>query len=161
MSSVYIETSVISFLRAKASSHVVSAARQIVTKQWWEQERLNYELYISQAVVEEASQGNPTLVAERLAHLEGLQVLELHENILEIATVLLSRAILPEKARVDAIHVSVAAFHEVDYLLTWNCSHIANARLIPKVNSVLSELGYAAPYICTPNELLGHEPEYT
>lgn len=161
MPSIYIETSVISFLRAKAASHVVSAARQIVTKQWWERERESYNLFISQAVLEEASQGNQALAAERLAHLEGLPVLELTDGVLEIATTLLSRTVLPEKAKVDAIHVSAAAFYGVDYLLTWNCTHIANARLIPRVNAVLAELGYTAPYICTPDELLGHETEYT
>lgn len=161
MRSVYIETSILSFLRSKPANHLVSAARQLVTRRWWEKDRAACRLFISQAVLEEVAQGNAELAAERLRLTEGIQVLELSDEVLEIVNVLLSRAVLPEKARVDAIHVSVAAFHGVDYLLTWNCTHIANAKLIPKVNDVLTELGYIAPYICTPDEMLGHDPKYS
>lgn len=97
------------------------------------------------------------LAAERLKVLEGIPLLVLSEDVFTLGTELLKRAVLPEKARIDALHIATAAVHEIDYLLTWNCKHIANALLVPKVNEIIKEQGYAPPYICTPEELMSNE----
>jgi hypothetical protein len=155
MPSVYIETSIISYLRQRPAAQVVAAARQILTRQWWEQERANYDLVTSQYVIDEASAGNATLVAERLQNLQGVSLLSLDAEIGAIANEIMARAILPPKAEFDALHIAVAAYHGVDYLLTWNCRHIANARILPHIQQVLNDLAQFVPIICTPEELVG------
>ncbi len=154
MQTVYIETSIISYLRARSSLLIQSVAKQIVTRRWWEEERHNYQLVTSHYVVAEASVGNPALAAERLAALSGIPMLPESEEVAVLAERLLEAALLPPKARVDALHLCVAAFHRIDYLMTWNCSHMANARILPRIRVILSELGYQLPIVCTPEEMI-------
>jgi len=113
----------------------------------------------SQYVLDEVAEGDPALAAERLASLSGVPLLELTPEIARIATEIVSRAILPAEAQVDALHIAATAFHAVDYLLTWNCAHIANARIIPRIRDVLSELGHSVPIICTPEEMVTDDGE--
>ena len=159
MDTLYIETSVVSYLRQKPSSQVVMAARQLLTHQWWKYERTNYQLVVSQFVIDEASAGDPTLAAERLESLAGIPLLPLDPAIADIADEIMSRAILPEKARTDALHIAMVAHHRIQYLLTWNCRHIANARILPRIYSVLSDLSIPTPVICTPEEMVGNDSE--
>ena len=159
MKSIYIETSIVSYLRQAPSAHVVSAARQLLTHRWWNQERMNYRLVTSQYVIEEASDGAATLAEERLKLLEGMSLLSLDDRIAEIANEIMNRAILPPKASVDALHIAMVAYHRVDYLLTWNCRHIANGRILPRIHAVLRELGYPIPLICTPEEMVNDDSE--
>lgn len=113
METVYVETSIISYLRQKPSTQVVLAARQLLTHQWWNDERTNYQLVASQFVIDEASAGNPTLAAERLQLLAGIPLLPLDAAIADIADEIMSRAILPEKARTDALHIAAVAHHRI------------------------------------------------
>ena len=159
METVYVETSIISYLRQKPSTQVVLAARQLLTHQWWNDERTNYQLVASQFVIDEASAGNPTLAAERLQLLAGIPLLPLDAAIADIADEIMSRAILPEKARTDALHIAAVAHHRIQYLLTWNCRHIANARILPRINNVLNDLLLPVPVICTPEEMVGNDSE--
>jgi hypothetical protein len=159
MDTVYIETSVISYLRQKPSSRVVMAARQLLTHQWWNDERANYQLVASQFVIDEASAGDPWLAAERLQSLAGIPLLPLDPGIADIADEIMSRAILPERARTDALHIAIVAYHRIQYLLTWNCRHIANARILPRIHAVLNDLSVPIPVICTPEEMVGNDPE--
>ena len=159
MKTVYIETSIVSYLRSRPSAQVVTVARQVLTRRWWEHERQNYQLITSQYVLDEASRGNEGLAAERLAQLSGIPLLDLPTAIPALADRLLGCAVLPENARLDALHICAAAFHGLDYLLTWNCSHIANARLLPRVRNVLQDLGYTLPTVCTPEEMLDDEED--
>jgi predicted nucleic acid-binding protein len=159
MDSVYIETSVISYLRQKPSNDVIIAAHQLLTHRWWDTERSNYYLVVSQYVIDEASAGDPTLAADRLDVLTGIPLLPGDPEIDKIAAEILARAILPPKAAVDALHIATVAHHRIQYLLTWNCKHIANAKILPRVHEVLTDLGVPIPIICTPEELLGDEPE--
>lgn len=152
MDTVYLETSIISYLRQKPSTHVVLAARQLLTHQWWNDERSNYQLVASQLVIDEASAGNPSLAAERLQLLAGIPLLQLDPVIADIADEIMSRAILPEKASTDALHIATVAHHRIQYLLTWNCSHIANAGILPRIHDVLNDLLIPIPVICTPEE---------
>ena len=159
MDTVYIETSIISYMRQKPSTHVVLAARQLLTHQWWNDERSNYQLVASQLVIDEASAGDPTLAAERLHLLAEIPLLPLDPVIADIADEIMSRAILPEKARTDALHIATVAHHRIQYLLTWNCRHIANARILPRIHDVLNGLLIPVPVICTPEEMVGNDPE--
>jgi predicted nucleic acid-binding protein len=159
MDTVYIETSVVSYLRQRPSSQVVMAAHQLLTHRWWDTERTNYELVVSQYVLDEASAGDPTLAAERLQTLDGIPLLPDAPEITEIADEIMSRAILPAKAQVDALHIATVAHHRIQYLLTWNCKHIANAKILPRIYRVLTDVGVPIPVICTPEELLGDDSE--
>ena len=159
MDTVYVETSIISYLRQKPSTQVVLAARQLLTHQWWNDERSNYQLVASQFVIDEASAGDPTLAAERLQLLAGVPLLPLDPVIADIADEIMSRAILPEKARTDALHIAMVAHHRIQYLLTWNCRHIANARILPRIHDVLIDLLIPVPVICTPEEMVGNDSE--
>jgi len=159
MDTVYIETSVVSYLRQRPSSQVVMAAHQLLTHKWWDTERTNYELVVSQYVLDEASAGDPALAAERLRALDGIPLLPDAPEIIQIANEIISRAILPAKAQVDALHIATVAHHRIQYLLTWNCKHIANAKILPRVHQVLTDLGVPIPIICTPEELIGDDPE--
>jgi hypothetical protein len=159
MDAVYVETSIVSYLRQKPSRQVVTAARQFLTHRWWDGERTNYELVVSQYVVDEASAGDTTLAAERLETLEGIPLLPNAPEIPQIANEIMSLGVLPAKAEVDALHIAAVAHHRIQYLLTWNCKHIANAKILPRIHAVLADLGIPIPIICTPEELLGDDPE--
>lgn len=154
MTTLYIETSIVSYLRQRPSSRVVMAARQLLTHQWWNDERGNYELVTSQYVMDEASDGDPVLAAERLRSLDGIPLLPIELQIGVIANEIISRAILPPKATIDALHIAMVAHHRIQYLLTWNCTHIANARILPRIHQVLTDLGLPIPIICTPEEMV-------
>jgi|688.fasta_scaffold867122_2 hypothetical protein len=154
MPTLYVETSIVSYLRSRPSAQVVAAARQLLTRKWWETERPNYELVTSQYVLDEAADGDAEVASGRLAALAGVPLLPVENAILTIADEILRQAILPRSASVDALHIAMVAHHQVDYLLTWNCSHIANARILPRVFDVLDGCGLPRPIICTPEELL-------
>lgn len=159
MDTVYIETSIVSYLRQKPSAQVVTAARQLLTHQWWNDERANYDLVVSQYVIDEVSGGDPTLAAERLESLDGIPVLPNAPEIPQIANEIMSLGVLPAKAQVDALHIASVAHHRIQYLLTWNCKHIANAKILPRIHNALTNLGVPIPIICTPEELLGNDTE--
>jgi hypothetical protein len=159
MPAVYIETSIVSYLGQKPSNQVVSAARQLLAHRWWNLQRKNYDLVISQYVIDEASAGDPTLAAERMALLDGIPVLPHAPEIAELAEQIMSLNVLPDKAQVDALHMASVAYHEIDYLLTWNCKHIANAKILPSIFELFAKLGIYIPIICTPEELLGEDTD--
>jgi len=154
MPRVYIETSIVSYLRQRPSGQVVTAARQLLTHRWWEEERCNYDLVTSQYVIDEAAGGDALLARERLDTLDDIPLLQLGPDVDAIAEEIMSRAILPLKAQVDALHIAVTAHHRIDYLLTWNCAHIANARILPRIHEALTDLSCFVPIICTPEEMV-------
>lgn len=160
MPTVYVETSIVSYLRQRPSNQVVTAARQLLTHRWWNLEREHYELVISQYVLDEAGAGNPALAAERVALLEHIPLLPHAPEIVELAEQIMALHVLPDKAQVDALHIASVAYHEIDYLLTWNCKHIANARILPRIYDLFARLGIYIPTICTPEELLGEDTEH-
>ncbi|MBC8875121.1 MAG: type II toxin-antitoxin system VapC family toxin [Planctomycetes bacterium] len=159
MDTVYIETSIVSYLRQRPSGQVVMAARQLLTHQWWNHERSKYELVVSQYVIDEASAGDPTLAAERLQSLDGIPLLPLDPEIARIADEIMTRAILPPKARADALHIAMVAHHRIQYLLTWNCRHIANATILARIHTLLTDLSIPIPVICTPEEMVNDDTE--
>ena len=121
MNTVYLETSIVGYLRQRPSSQVVMAARQLLTSKWWDTERTNYELVVSQYVLDEASGGDPILASERMQALAGIPLLPVAPQITQIANEIITRAILPPKAQVDALHIATVAHHRIQYFLTWNC----------------------------------------
>lgn len=152
---VYIETTIVSYLTSRPSRDLVLAARQQITTEWWERRRGDFDLVISQVVVDEAADGDPQAARRRLDILSGLPLLEVTPEAVELADVLVSSGGLPEAATDDAFHLAVAAVHAADFLLTWNCRHLANAERMGKLADVVRSQGFRPPIICTPDELLG------
>lgn len=150
---VYLETTIPSYLTAWQSRDVVRAGEQQVTRDWWER-RTQFELRVSSLVFLECGAGNSDAAALRLAVLDGVPVLAQTFEAETLADILLREVPLPLKAAADALHIAIAAVHGVEFLLTWNCTHIANATLRPRIESICRQLGYEPPVICTPLELL-------
>lgn len=152
---VYIETSILGYLTARSSKNLIVAANIEITRDWWEFRRSEFTLYTSEAVLEEAAQGDEAIAAQRLEILRDFPLLSLNQDVQNLAVQLLTRSNLPPKARVDAIHIAAATVHGMDYLLTWNCKHIANAQIQGKLAEISLDFGYVLPVLCTPNELMG------
>ncbi len=152
--SVYLETSVISYLAARLSSNLLVAACQQVTAQWWSERRHDYDLFISELVVREARAGNSEAAGRRLEYLKSLEELTITEEVKQLADRLISEGSLPSHAQADALHIAIAAVHKIDYLLTWNCRHIDNPATKPKIRSSCSTAGFTCPEICTPIEIM-------
>ena len=151
---IYIETTIPSYLAAWPSRDLLRVAHQQVTREWWAR-RDEFELYTSRLVVQECRAGDPIAAADRLAILEGIPVLELSAEAADLSQAIIAGARLPATAEADAVHIAIAAIRGLDYLLTWNCNHIANGTLRPKIESACRAAGYEPPLICTPVSLLG------
>ena len=151
---VYIETSVLSYLTARPSNDIRAAACQNITADWWDNRRTDFELFVSEIVVAEASRGNADAATRRLAAIECIAELDVSEDAKSLAKALITEHSFPAKAELDAFHVAVAAVNGVNYLLTWNCTHIANAVMRPRIEQVCRKHGFEPPIICTPSELL-------
>jgi hypothetical protein len=152
---VYIETTVASYLTARPSRDLVVAAHQELTIEWWTKHRQRFDLYISDIVLRESARGDELAAAKRLGELGGIDVLVLNDVTRELARLFLERRLIPEKAVEDALHVAVATAQGMDFLLTWNCRHIANAEVMERLEAVCLELGYRLPILCTPEQLMG------
>ena len=155
MDIVYIETSIVSHATARPSSDIQIAALQHQARSWWSTERANFELVTSQLVIDEASAGDPMAAAERLKLLDGLPTVPIKDDVRKLARAIVSASIMPTKAAADALHAAAAAAAGVEYLLTLNCKHIANAHELPRVYRLLDEHGFGQLLICTPAEFLG------
>lgn len=151
---LYVETTIIGYLAGRASRDVVTAGHQKITQQWWKKRRHAFDLYSSDVTVDEASVGEEAQARERLSHLTEIPLLDLTTEALALARQLLKRKALPAKAEADAFHLAISAVNGMDYLLTWNCAHLANASLRPFIDKVCKRAGYRCPIICTPEELL-------
>jgi hypothetical protein len=152
--SVYIESTIPSYLTAWRSPELVMAANQEATRKWWDESRDKFDLFISELVIGEISNGDADAVKRRMAVVENLPELALTDQAEALAAKLLVSAALPQKAKVDALHIATATVHGMDYLLTWNCTHIANAIMRPKIELICRAAGYEPPVICTPPELV-------
>ncbi len=149
----YLETTVVSYLTAKPARDLLRAAEQEVTREWWGK-RSEFELYISQLVIGEASLGDAEAAQRRLTILREIDVLDMTVEAAALAHTLVTLGGLPIKAGADALHIAVAAVHGVDFVVSWNCTHIANARTRGKIEGICRDAGYAPPMLCTPRELL-------
>ncbi len=152
--SVYIETTIVSYLAARPSPSLFTAACQQITVDWWENRRGGFDLFTSEIVMLEARSGAPDAVARRLTILEGITELILTDKAKELAQMFLSERAVPRKAQADALHMAAAAVHGMDYLLTWNCRHINNPEIKPAIREVCESVGVFCPEICTPIEIV-------
>jgi len=152
--SVYVETTIVSYLTARPSRDLVQRAHQQLTRRWWRIRRSQFDLYVSPAVVQEAAGGDPLRAQKRLAALKAIPVLEATPEAMRLAAALVARGAIPKEAAGDATHVAIATAHGVDYLLTWNCAHIANAAIRSSIESICRNAGYEPPILCTPEELM-------
>ena len=151
--SVYIETTIVSYLVARPSRDAVMAERQRQTREWWENRRGEYRLFTSDMTLAEVQRGEAFMARTRVAALTGIPLITTHGGISALAEALLTRGPLPINARSDAYHIAVAAAESVTYLLTWDRRHIANPRMKRRCEQVCREFGYELPILCTPYEL--------
>ncbi|MGH8475821.1 MAG: type II toxin-antitoxin system VapC family toxin [Methylococcales bacterium] len=153
---IYVETSVISYLTARPSKNVIEAGHQQSTYQFWDR-RDEFDLFASELVLTECAAGDPEAASKRLAALHGIKLLDVTSYSIELAKDLVTAGIVPPKASEDALHISIATVHFVDYLLTWNCRHIANPEIQARIAESFRHKGLFLPFICTPEELIGGE----
>jgi predicted nucleic acid-binding protein len=152
---VYLETSVISYLTARPSRDLITAAHQSITRRWWDEQRQKFDIYVSGLVLNESARGDEGAAQLRNDALIGIPVLSITPTARDLADRLVAQRVIPREAVEDSLHVAVAAASGMDYLLTWNCRHIANALLRSRITACCEDLGMKAPIICTPEELLG------
>ena len=155
METVYIETTFISYLVARPSRDLLVAAHQQATKDWWIERRREFECFVSQVVLDEASAGDPDEAKARMEMISDFPVLEITEETESLAAGIINSGAIPSHAVRDAAHIAIATVSHMDYLLTWNCKHLANAQIIRRVAVVCNQTGYNMPVICTPEELMG------
>ncbi len=151
---VYLETTIIGYLAMRPSRDLLVAANQQLTRDWWDNHRQKYEPFISRFVVQECGGGDPAAALERSEFLKVLAVLDVTEEVDSLAQKLAKGIQLPSKAVIDASHISTAAVNGVEYLVTWNCTHIANPALRHRIERICRDSGYEPPVICTPQELM-------
>ena len=151
---VYLETTIPSYLTARPSRDLVTAAHQQITREWWDTRRHDFDLFVSQMVIDEASAGDPEAAIRRLEVLASLPLLDPQTEGTALAQMLIDHIPLPARAAADALHIAIAVVNGMDYLLTWNCTHIANAALRGRIEAACRSRGFRGPIICTPEELL-------
>ena len=151
---VYIEITIISYLAARPSRDLIVAGHQQITHEWWQTARPTFAVVSSQLVMREAAAGDPEAAEARLAFLVGLTLLEISEEALTLAQRLLQTQAIPQDFPEDALHVATAVVNGIEYLLTWNYKHLANAGMRGKIEATCRDLGYEAVVICTPEELM-------
>lgn len=155
MKKVYIETSIVSYLTARPSGNLIAAAWQKTTMSWWETQRNRFKLYISEVVIKESGREDKSAAARRLKALEDIDILQLDETSVKLSKILIAEGGIPEKALNDSLHIAISAVQGMDFLLTWNCKHIDNAEIKPKLRNIIRGYGYQCPEIATPVELIG------
>ena len=158
METVYIETSIISYLVADPSRDLVTAANQQVTRDWWQHRRQEFACIISQEVIAEADRGDAEQVRRRLAALASIPRVAVSSDAQEVAQLFLNTGALPPKAARDAVHLAVATTIGADFVLTWNCRHLANAQILKRLEREALQTGRRLPRVCTPLELMGDLP---
>lgn len=155
MESVYIETTVISYLVSRPSRDILVAAHQQTTNEWWTSRRHEFECFISQVVIDEIQAGDIEAAEKKMEEIGDFAVLEATIEAERLTEAIVEGGAIPKRAVRDAAHITIAAVNNIDYLLTWNCSHLANAQIIRRVSVICNSEGYSMPVICTPEELMG------
>ena len=154
IATVYLETTVVSYLAARDARDDIIAAHQRLTRTWWEGQRQQYHLVASAIVVREAGAGDPEMAAKRLALVADCELLQITDAVDALATLLLARGLVPTTVPNDALHIAVATVGRAEYLLTWNLRHLAGAVARRRIEHELRRLGHEPPTICTPEELM-------
>ena len=149
-----VDTSVISYCTAKGSKDTLKTYRINLTKDWWSKHRHNFDLFISDFVIQEISRGDSVIAQERLKFVQNIPFLEATEEVFLLAKELVQNNAYPKKAEFDALHISVASINEMTYLLSWNCTHIVNANILPKTKDIIEQNGYTCPLVYTPEQFI-------
>jgi len=157
MPSVYVETTILSYLTADPSRDLVVAGHRQVTHAWWRTAKNRFDLFISEAVLQEVRAGDPQFAARRLDVLAAIPILPLSQEIRSLADWYQVELRLPQRAGADALHIALAVFYEMDYLVTWNCAHIANGHVLRALMELNHGAGRYTPLLLTPQELLSEE----
>ena len=155
MQTVYIETTIPSYLTARPSSNFQRQRHQKQTRSWWETERQKYQIFVSTYVLDEVALGDSDAAARRLTCLEDIPVLEILPETDLLAEEIIRVLRLPPKAITDASHLALAILHNLDYILTWNCTHIANPHLQRHLIEFCNANQLHTPVICTPEHFTG------
>lgn len=155
---VYIETTVVSYLTARPSRNVAVAGRQQTTRDWWQRARDRFELVASELVVIEAVSGDDEAVRARREILASIRLLDATQEAAELARRLVDSGAVPRKASDDAAHIAIAVTNGAEYLITWNCRHIANATMRARIERICRQAGFEPTIICTPEQLM--EPDH-
>ncbi len=150
---VYVETTVVSDATALPTNNLALAGRQMVTREWWETAADRFELYSSSVVSQEVRRGDPNAARRRVDLLKDIPELAVDVRTFDLARKLIEGKAVPKEYPDDALHIAIAAFHSVDYLVSWNFKHITNAETIPLVRKICEANGYSCPEICTPQML--------
>src|ERR1035438_9097156 len=151
---IYIESTIPSYVVARPARDLLQAARQQMTKDWWELKRQQHELFTGQLVLDEIGFGEPEMAKHRLDLVADFALLQSTEAARQLTRSIMDSRLLPAKAARPAVHIALATFHKMDILLTWNCRHIANAFILGRLRRLNEADGYSTPTICTPEELL-------
>ena len=151
---LYLETTIPSYLVARRSVQARISADQQTTQEWWDFRRAEYDVFISELVLDESASGEPVMAAARLEKLAGLPQLDQTRAVDLLAQRIIERGIIPLSAAPDATHIALAAVHAMNFLLTWNCKHIANAFHRRRLETLCRETGFECPLICTPAALV-------
>jgi len=152
---LYLETTIPSYLTSRPSRDLIVAGHQQVTRDWWENCRAGFQIYISQLVLDEARAGDPSAAHERIKILQSIPILDITPEVVDLASAILAAGKIPRKAAADAGHIAIAAVHGLEFLVTWNCVHIANAVIVKDVAKICRSFGCECPLICTPESLFG------
>ncbi len=159
MRAVYLETTIVSYYVARPSRDLITAARQQMTREWWEGERGKYTLAVSPVVLAEAQAGDPAATRRRLDALTGCVVLQGSEEIDALADCIRAVLGIPEPKKLDAFHVAYAVFYRIPYLLTWNCAHLADPEVELKLARFCLGQDLWVPIVCTPEHMLARGEE--
>ncbi len=155
MDTVYIETTVVGSIAGRIHPNPLIAARQAASRVWWSDARTKFRLFVSQLVVDECLAGDPEAASERVAELTAIPRLQITDAARDLANALMDGKAIPDSEPRDALHIGIAAVHGIQYLVTWNFKHIANATLRDRINGVCRDSGHEPPVICTPEEIAG------
>jgi len=152
---IYIESTIPSYVVARSARDLLQAARQQITKDWWDLKRAKHELFTSQVVLDEITSGEKAMAQQRLDVMAQIKLLDLTDEANTLTKDILASGLLPADADRDAAHIALATVHEMDILLSWNCRHIANAAIQARLRRLAEKSGFALPVLCTPDELTG------
>lgn len=155
---VYLETSVISYRVARPNRDIIVLARQEITAEWWDNILPHLNAFVSPVVLDEIAGGDQNAQVLRQQLVTDMAILAVDERIIALAEAISEQIRLPERAQADAYHIAIPAVHGIDYLVTWNCKHIANAFILRRIEQIVRAMGYVMPVVCTPEELMEEIP---
>jgi hypothetical protein len=156
---IYIESTIPSYVVARPARDLLQAARQQLTRDWWDFQRERHELFASQVVLDEIAGGEAAMARQRVELVAQIKLLDLSDDAKSLARDILQSGVLPADADRDAAHIALATVHEMDILLSWNCRHIANAAIQARLRKLAETAGFTLPVICTPEELMENDNE--